>query len=112
MIVDHHTCTIQHGRMDEYLERYAALGLALQRRFLGHHIGCYVSEIGVLNQVIHLWGFESMADREARHARMQQSPEWRAFVAMNSDLLVAEEIRLLRPTSFSPQFLATATLRP
>jgi hypothetical protein len=108
MLVDHQTCTIPHGRMDEYLERYAAIGLALQRRYLGHHIGCYVSEIGMLNQVIHLWGFESMADREARHALMQQSPEWRAFAAMNSGLFVVQETRLLRATPFSPQLLGSA----
>ncbi len=103
MIVDHQTCTIPHGRMDEYLERYAAIGLALQRRYLGHHIGCYVSEIGMLNQVIHLWGFESVVDREARRARMEQDPAWSRFVAMNAGLFVVEETRLLRATSFSPQ---------
>lgn len=51
-------------------------GSRLQRRYLGHHIGCYVSEIGLLDQVIHLWGFSSMADREVRRARMEQDPEW------------------------------------
>lgn len=102
MIVDHQTCTIPHGRMDEYLERYAAIGLALQHRHLGHHIGCYVSEIGMLNQVIHLWGFDSVADRELRHARMRENPEWARFVAMNAGLFVVEETRLLRATCFSP----------
>lgn len=103
MIVDHRTYTIPHGKMKEYLERYEAVGLPLQRRYLGHHLGSYVSEIGTLNQVIHLWGFASMADREIRRARMEQDPEWIAFVEMNAGTFAAQETRILRATSFSPQ---------
>lgn len=105
MIVDHRTYTIPHGRMKEYLDRYEAIGLPLQRRHLGHHIGCYVSEIGMLNQVIHMWGFASMADREARRTRMEQDPEWVAFLEMNAGTFTAQETRILRATSFSPQLI-------
>lgn len=103
MIVDHRIYTIPHGRMKEYLERYAAVEFALQRRHLGHHIGCYVSEIGTLNQVIHLWGFASMADREARLARMEQDPQLATFRDMSSGIFTAQETRILRATEFSPQ---------
>jgi hypothetical protein len=105
MIVDHRTYTIPHGRMKEYLDRYEAIGLPLQRRYLGHHIGCYVSEIGMLNQVIHLWGFASMADREERRTRMEKDPAWTAFLEMNAGTFTAQETRILRPTSFSPQLI-------
>lgn len=103
MFVDHRAYTIPHGQMKEYLERYEAVGLALQRRYLGHHIGCYVSEIGALNQVIHLWGFASMADREVRRARMEQDPDWAAFRQSIAGTFTAQETRILRATSFSPQ---------
>lgn len=85
----------------------------MQRRYLGHHIGCYVSEIGVLNQVIHMWGFASMADREVRRARMEQDPEWIAFLEMNAGTFTVQETRILRATSFSPQLIlpAGATLK-
>lgn len=104
MFVDHRTYTIPHGKMKEYLDRYAAI-LPLQRRYLGHHIGCYVSEIGTLNQVIHLWGFASMADREARRARLEQDPEWLAFLEMNAGTFIAQETRILRAAPFSPQLI-------
>lgn len=105
MFVDHRTYTIPHGRMQEYLDRYEATGLPLQRRHLGHHIGCYVSEIGTLNQVIHLWGFASMADREIRRARMEQDPAWAAFREANAGTFTHQETRILRATSFSPQLI-------
>jgi hypothetical protein len=103
MFVDHRIYTLPHGRMKEYLDRYAASGFALQRRYLGHHIGCFVSEIGMHDQVIHLWGFASMADREARRARMEQDPEWTAFRQQNAGTFTAQETRILRATAFSPQ---------
>ncbi|HWK74477.1 MAG TPA: NIPSNAP family protein [Povalibacter sp.] len=110
MFVDHRTYTIPHGRMKEYLQRYESVGLALQRRYLGHHIGCYVSEIGALEQVIHMWGFASMADREARRERMDQDPEWQAFRQMIAGTFSAQETKILRATSFSPQMnVATNT---
>lgn len=103
MFVDHRTYTIPRSRMKEYLERYEAIGLALQRRHLGHHIGCFVTEIGELDQVVHIWGFASMADREIRRARMEQDPEWVAFRNLIAGTFTAQETRILRATSFSPQ---------
>jgi hypothetical protein len=113
MIVDLRTYTIPHGRMKEYLDRYAAVEFVLQRRYLGHHIGCYVSEIGMLNQVIHLWGFASMADRELRYAQMEQDAQLAALREMNAGMCTAQETRILRATAFSPQppFAADTTLK-
>jgi hypothetical protein len=103
MFVDQRIYTIPHEKLQEYLQRYAAVGFGLQRRHLGHHIGCYVSETGSLDQVIHVWGFSSMADREARRERMEQDPEWAAFRRDNIGTFVAQESRILRATSFSPR---------
>lgn len=103
MFVDHRTYTIPHDKMKEYLQRYATIGFALQRRHLGHHIGCYVSEIGAVDQVVHLWGFVSMADREERRTRMEQDPEWIAFRQLIAGTFVEQETRILRAASFSPQ---------
>ncbi len=105
MIVDHRTYTLPHGRMQEYLDRYAAEALELQRRHLGCHIGSFVTEIGPLNQVIHMWGFASLAEREARRARMEQDPAWLDFRDRNGGTFVAQETRILRATAFSPQLI-------
>lgn len=110
MFLDHRTYTLPHGRMQEYLDRYAAEALELQRRHLGCHIGSFVSEIGQLNQVIHMWGFASMAEREARRTRMEQDPAWIAFRDNNAGTFLAQETRILRATAFSPQLILPPTL--
>jgi hypothetical protein len=102
MIVDHRTYTVAHGRMAEYLERYERLALPVQLRHLGNLVGFYVSDIGPLNQVVHIWAYTSIADREERRARMAADPEWKAFLATNNGTFVQQEIKILKPTSFSP----------
>ena len=65
MIIEHRTYTLPHGGMDAYLARYRELALPLQMRHLGRLLGFFVSDIGTLNQVLHIWAYDSMADREA-----------------------------------------------
>jgi NIPSNAP len=102
MIIDHRTYTVAHGRMQEYLERYEQVGLPIQLRHLGRLLGYYVSEIGPLNQCVHLWAYESLADREQRRARMAADAEWQAFLQANAGILIQQKNKLLKPTQFSP----------
>jgi len=102
MIVEHRTYTVAQGRMEEYLELYERVALPLQLKYLGHLIGFFVSEIGTLNQVVHLWGYDSLADREARRARMDADPEWRAYRKSIAGMFVNQESRILKPARFSP----------
>ena len=102
MIIDHRTYTVHHGTMEEYLERYERDGLPIQLRYLGRYLGCFVSDIGPLNQVIHMWAYDSLADREERRARMAQDPEWQAFRDKNRGSFVAQEVKIIVPTKFSP----------
>lgn len=102
MIIEHRTYTVAHGKMRAYLERYEQHGLPIQTRYLGPLAGVFVSEIGTLNQVIYLWCYDSLADREARRARMALDPEWKAFVASNEGTFVHQEVMILNPARFSP----------
>ena len=102
MIIDHRTYTVAHGRMEEYLERYQRMALPVQLRHLGRLLGFFVSDIGPLNQVVHLWAYDSLADREERRARMADDPDWRAYLEVNAGIFVHQDIKILKPTRFSP----------
>jgi hypothetical protein len=102
MIVEHRTYTVHHGKMEEYLARYEKYGLPIQLKHLQRLVGFYVSEIGVLNQVVHLWAYDSLADREERRNRMEADPEWTAFKVTNKGTFTAQEIRILKSAKFSP----------
>lgn len=103
MIVEHRTYTLKHGTMDDYLQRYRAHGLPVQMRHLGGLVGFYVSEIGPLNQVVHIWAYASLAERERRRGHLEADPEWTAFRQMNRGSFVAQEVKIMNVAPFSPQ---------
>src|SRR5581483_8502266 len=80
MIVEERIYTMQPGRAAEWLAFYGQHGLPVQQRLLGKLIGFFQSEIGALNQVVHLWSYDSLADREQRRARLNTDPDWQAYL--------------------------------
>lgn len=102
MIVEQRTYTLHPGKVAEMVRLYGSEGLALQQKHLGRFLGYFTSETGNLNQVVFLWGFDSVDDRAARRARMAQDPAWQAYLQKVLPLIVTQENRLLAPTDFSP----------
>ena len=104
MIVDLRTYTLVPGRTAAYLELYEKEGLPVQTKYLGKPIGYFVSEIGPLNQIVHLWGYESLADREKKRAAMEADPDWIAYRKKSaaSGNVQHQENKILKSTSFSP----------
>lgn len=105
MIVEMRIYTITPGRVADFVELYENKALAIQKKYLGELLGFYVTEVGPLNQVVHLWRYESMGDRETRRARMDADPAWTQYRAASKELniLMNQETRFMKPTSFSPQ---------
>ena len=102
MIFDHRVYTIKPNRLAPFLETYERLALPLQRKYLGEPYGFFVSHIGLLSRVVHLWQYESLADREQRRDAMEADPEWQAYrcVALEEDTLIDMENQILKPVSF------------
>lgn len=97
--------TVKPGKLAAFVKLYHELAWDLQQKYLGHCLGWYTTVEGSLNQVVHLWQYESQADREARRAAMAADPAWPAYIKASDEagLLVAQENRFLRPTDFSPR---------
>ena len=104
MIVEHRTYTLKALHTGDFLKLYERAALPLQRQYLGHLIGFYVSEIGPLNEVVHLWGFASLAERERRRALMEADPGWAVYrqALLELDVVVEQSTKMLRSTPFSP----------
>ena len=104
MIIDHRTYAVKPGRLYDYLKLYEAEAYPLQLKHLGRNVGWYVSnDIGPLSQVVHMWAYDSLADREARRNALAADPAWGAFLAKAMPLLDSMENKILRPTSFFTQ---------
>jgi hypothetical protein len=101
MYIEIRTYRLRNGAIPEYLAAVAE-GIGIQRRHLGTLVGYYASEIGPINQIVHIWAFASLDDREARRARLNADPEWRAFLPRIRDLIEVAETKIMKPASFSP----------
>lgn len=102
MIVEQRTYELKPGSLHDFLKIYEAEGLAMQSETLGRLIAYFVPEVGELNRVVQLWGFDSFEDRASRRAALSANPEWRAFLAKVVSMVVAQRNELLAPVSFSP----------
>ena len=104
MIIDHRTYTFSPGTMKQWLHKYETEGLPLQKKHLGEFLGLFTTEVGNLHQVVFMWAYESMGDRERRRAAMEADPAWQKFIGeiWALEIIQSQEIRLLRPAAFSP----------
>jgi hypothetical protein len=100
MIVEMRTYTLQPGAAATYIKNYQEEGLAIQRPILGHLVGYYSTEIGPLNQVIHMWGYETFEDRLVRRQKLFADKGWLAYVEKVRALIVSQETKILIPAPF------------
>jgi hypothetical protein len=103
MILDHRTYTVHPGKLPALLELYGSEGYPVQSEILGVPYGWFVShDIGELNQIVHIWKYTDLMDREARRATLFADPRWTAYVVKAMPLLQKMENKILRGTAFFP----------
>lgn len=102
MIVEMRTYTLKPGSAAAYVKLYEEKGLEVHRRLLGNLIGYFTTEVGNINQIVHLWGYDSFEDRQRRRKELAANETWQAFLQLALPYFVDQDIRLMYGTSFSP----------
>jgi hypothetical protein len=102
MIVDHRTYELQPGRLRDFLALYEKEGLPVQKKHLGNLIGFFSTEVGNVNEIVHIWGYEDLADRTKRRAAMAADPAWQSYLQKSREFMKHMNNKILVPTSFSP----------
>jgi hypothetical protein len=102
MFYEMRTYTLKIGTMQTYLKHFEENGLPVISRY-ATLVGWWYSEFGELNQVIHLWAYESLDERVNKRAALYQDPDWlEGFVPIAFPMLEKMESKLLMPAAFSP----------
>lgn len=91
-----------HCNVADYLKVYESEGMDVQMPILGACLGYFVCEVGTLNQLVHLWGYRDMVDRQLRRDRLAAEPRWQSCLAKLRPMIRTMENRILVPTHFSP----------
>jgi hypothetical protein len=102
MIVEERDYRLKPGKLGLFVSTYEKHGLPLQVKHLGKFLGYFTTEIGELNHVVALWGYEGLDDRARRRAAMLADPQWQEYLGMVADYLDVQNTRILTPSSFSP----------
>ncbi|MBN9438552.1 NIPSNAP family protein [Bosea sp. (in: a-proteobacteria)] len=102
MIFDHRVYTARPNRLNDFLKLYEDVGLPMQRQYLGEPFGFFQTHIGELSRVVHLWKYDSLADRETRRDAMEADPAWQAYrrQVVEADPLLDMRNQILKPVSF------------
>lgn len=90
------------GKMSEVIELYKTLGWPAISRHPPKLCGYFTSDVGALNQLVHLWKFENDEDRRAFWAGVFSDPEFLAFAKLLRPLLQHQENQLLLAAPWGP----------
>lgn len=107
MIIDHRLYVIRPHKLAAWLKLWERDALPIQKEMLGTFLGMYLTEVGNLNEVLHLWAYTNMGEREVRRLALLQDPRWQKYLADVTELEAFETPtnRIMRPTAFSPQLI-------
>jgi len=100
MYVEERMYTLQVGSAPQYFKNYEEFGMKVQLRHLPHMVGYYVTEVGELNKVIHLWAYDDLNQRDKCRAAMQADPDWAVYLGKNRPFMVAQETRIMKCAPF------------
>ena len=102
MIYEIRTYRLKTGAVPAYLRVIQEEGIAIQRGHLGHLVGYFYSEIGPLNEIVHIWAYEDLADRDRRREALAADPKWQVVLPRFQGHIEVMENKIMRPAPFSP----------
>ncbi len=98
MIYELRTYTLQPGTQGTYLKNSAEIGRRIRGDKYGKLEGFWFTEFGTLNQVVHLWAFDSLNDRERLRGELAKNEEWtKGYLPHTRGTLLAQENKILAP---------------
>lgn len=102
MILEERTYTLQAGKVPEYFRIEGEHGAKIYLETMGRVVGIFATEVGELNQVVHMVAFDDLADRTRRRTALRANPDWEAYASQVRPMIVRQQNRLLVPAPFSP----------
>ncbi len=88
------------GRAGEWLGHFKAI-MPVREKY-SKNVGLWQTEMGALNEVVHLWAYHDLNDRAAVRAKVMQDPEWQAFLGKATPILFEMKSIILNPSPHSP----------
>ena len=96
MIYELRTYTFHPGKLPAYLDLARKVGRPVRGNDYGTNHGYWTSEFGTLNQIWHLWSYESHAERDRLRGELARNERWaKEYVPNIRRLMMRQDIRFL-----------------
>ena len=96
MIYELRTYTVKPGTLAEMVKASGTVSRDIRGDEYGKLEGYWTTEIGPLNQVMHLWSYRDLEERAKLRAELAKNPRWhKEYTPLIYPLLVRQDIRLL-----------------
>ncbi len=104
MIFDLRIYTLRPGMLGPWLKMYEQYGHPTQVKHCCEPVFYATTEVGPMNQVVHVWKYASQADRERRRDALMQDPAFQEYMRRSAEMgaHAHQENRILKSVSFSP----------
>ena len=96
MIYELRTYTLKQGSLPDVVKAASTVSRSIRGDEYGKLEGYWTSEIGPLNQVIHLWSYRDLNERSRLRAELAKNASWNSqYVPLIRPHLLRQDIRLL-----------------
>ena len=97
MILEMRTYVLKPGTTAAFEQRFAE-GLTARQQF-SKLLGLWRSEVGGLNQVVHIWPYESFEARDRIGQEARKTGKW---PPKTQEYIITQDNKILQPAPFSP----------
>ena len=103
-IYDFRMYTLKPGTTPDYMAAVRELALPIRQKYGIKLAGWYYSDVGELNQVVHIWAFRDYAHWAEAKAKMANDPEWtEKYGPRVRPLIMAQKTYLMLSPDFAPE---------
>ena len=96
MIYELRTYTLKPGTLGDMVKAASTVSHPIRKDDYGKLEGYWVTEIGPLNQVMHLWSYSDLNERTRLRAELAKNARWNSeYTPLIRPLLMRQDIRLL-----------------
>src|SRR5258708_12813503 len=116
MVYELRCYTLAPGKMPEYLKAAETIGRPARGQNFGVNHGYWTAEFGALNQIWHLWKYDSYDERTRLRGELMKNEKWtKGYVPVIRPLIHPQHLTPINPlfaTLPAPNTTATASHLP
>jgi hypothetical protein len=95
--------TIKPGRLADYVDKSGSIGRPVRGDRYGKLLGYWSTELGPLNQVVHLWEYADLGARTTARAGLAKDERWvKEYLPVSTPLLEGQENMILSQFDWAP----------